>query len=715
LIHEKSPYLLQHAHNPVDWWPWGEEAFAEARAKDKPVFLSIGYSTCHWCHVMERESFENEELARLLNQWFVPVKVDREERPDVDRVYMNAALLVTGGGGWPLTVFLTPEGEPFYAGTYFPPQTWQGRPGLGQVLATVHEAWRERRAELLESARRLGATIHGLVQVTSSPEVGRAEESARQAYEHLARMFDPRFGGFGGAPKFPQPSYLAFLLRRWIETRDERPLEMTLTTLRHMAWGGIHDHLGGGFHRYSTDAEWRVPHFEKMLYDQAQLVCAYLEGYQASGDEALAAVARDVLDYVSRDLHDHLGGFYSAEDADSPAADGTPLEGAYYVWTAAELEALLTPEQARMFRTHYGIRDEGNVPHQDHPPGEGMPPYANVLHATGSTEDTARALGVDAGALARLLHAACARLAVARGRRPRPHRDDKVIASWNGLMVSAFARAAQILDDGTAETSARVASDAAIARVAADFVRGHLFDAGSGALYRRWRAGERAVPAELSDYACVAQGRLDLYETDFDVLHLERALSITEEMIRRFWDDADGGFFDTATGADPRLPRTKEAHDGAEPSGNSIAAANLFRIAAALERPDFEEKARRTVALFGAHVARSPLAMTQMWATAHWTRVAPLQVVIAGPPESRDTRALIRAARRTMRPAKVVLLADGGAGQEWLGRHAPYLRAMKPVDGRATAYLCENFTCGEPTTDPDVVSERLRARPAATA
>jgi hypothetical protein len=699
LQHEKSPYLLQHALNPVDWRPWGDEAFAVARAEDKPVFLSVGYSTCHWCHVMERESFEDDALAAVLNEGFVPVKVDREERPDVDRVYMRAAAEITGSGGWPLTVFLTPEGEPFYAGTYFPPETRYGRPGLRQVLTTVREAWRTRRDEVLRSARELAGMIEGAVLLDADPDAVGAEETATHAYEHLSRMFDAGFGGFGSAPKFPQPSFLFFLLRRWVEGGEPAPLEMTAATLRRMSWGGIHDHLGGGFHRYSTDAEWRVPHFEKMLYDQAQLVGAYLEGYQASGDPAFAAAVRDILDYVARDLRDPAGGFHSAEDADSLSSSGESVEGAFYVWTAAEIDAALGPDLAPPFRAHYGITDAGNFENG-----------WNVLHASGSPRETAERLGVDPVAFEGSLQTARARLGEIRARRARPHRDDKVLVGWNGLMISAFARAAQVLDDGTPAGAAQAASDLATARAATEFIHRHLYDEKSSTLYRRWRAGEAAIPGELSDYAFLVQALLDLYEAAFDVSHLEHALLLTDEMVVRFWDEKNGGFFDTAAGADPRLPRTKEAHDGAEPSGNSIAVANLFRLAHALDRRDLEEKARRTVALFGAHAARSPLASTMMWSSAHWTKTPPVQVVVAGAPEAADTRELLRSARAPLRPAKVVILADGGAGQEWLARHAGTLREMRPVEGRAAAYVCENFICRTPTTDPQELARLLRAK-----
>jgi uncharacterized protein len=696
LIHEKSPYLLQHAYNPVDWRPWGEEAFADARREDKPIFLSIGYSTCHWCHVMERESFEDPALAESLNRWFVPIKVDREERPDVDRVYMNAAFAITGGGGWPLSVFLTPSGKPFYAGTYFPPQPRGGMPAFIQILRGVHEAWLERRGEVDSSANELQGAIERAVRLEPDSAALQLDQVRHLGYEHLEQMFDARHGGFGRAPKFPQPSYFSFLFREWAAHGNAKARDMALFTLRKMALGGVRDQLGGGFHRYSTDAEWRVPHFEKMLYDQAQLASVYLEAYQVSGEPFFAGVAREVLDDVARDLTSPEGAFYSAEDADSPDENGTQEEGAYYVWTAARIESVLGPERARAFDAHYGVTPEGGFEHGK-----------NVLHAERSVEETARTLGVSPTALGTQLAEDRQRLLAARASRPRPHLDDKVLASWNGLMISAFARAASVLDSPP---------DLARARRAADFAWTKLWNEQTRTLYRRYRDGDVAIAGELSDYAFLAQGYLDLFEAGFETRDLERALVLTDRAHELFWDESQGGYFDTAQGVDPHLlVRSKEAHDGAEPSGNSIAFANAARLAALTGRSDLMAQARRTLDLFASHSGRSPLALTQLWGAAYLLDGKATQVVIAGAPDAPDTRALLAAARKPFRPELVVLLADGGEEQNQLAKHMEYIASVRPVDGHAAAYLCENHTCGLPLTSPEELSRRLAPAKASAA
>ena len=705
LIGEKSPYLLQHAHNPVEWFPWGDEAFAKARREDKPVFLSVGYSTCHWCHVMERESFENDAVAAALNEGFVAIKVDREERPDVDRVYMNAAFAVSGQGGWPLSVFLTPDGKPFYAGTYFPPETAHGRPGFLDLLRGVREAWQGGRAQIEISAAQLAAGIRQAMQVAPDAGRARAEELMAESYEHLEHVFDERWGGFGRAPKFPQPSQLAFLLRagaaagrsaavggEGAAAGRERALEMALTTLRRMAMGGLHDHLGGGFHRYSTDAEWRVPHFEKMLYDQAQLACVYLEAHQVTRDPFFAGVARGVFDYVGRDLTHPDGGFYSAEDADSRGPDGRSEEGAFYAWTVAEVEGGLGAEPAAPFLRHYGFTAAGN-----------FESGKNVLHASDPPEATAAQFGLTPAQLEERLAAGRAALFRARAARPRPHLDDKVLTAWNGLMISALARGHQVLGEARYLESARRA---------AEFVWARLYDEASATLRRRWRDGEAAVPGGLADYAFLAQGLLDLYEAGFDARDLERALALTDRQVALFWDEAHGGFFDTVAGADERLfVRTKEAHDGAEPAGNSVAVLNLARLARMTGRRDLENKARRTLDLFAAHVARSPLALPQMWVAAGFLAGRPLQVVIAGCPGAADTRALLVELRAPFLPDKVVLLADGGEGQAWLAERHGFLRSVGPLDGRAAAYVCEDFVCKLPTDSPRRLAELLAGPP----
>ena len=685
LIHEKSPYLLQHAYNPVDWYPWGEAAFEKAREEEKPIFLSVGYSTCHWCHVMERESFEDSTIAELINRWFVPIKVDREERPDVDRVYMQAAFAVSGQGGWPLTVFLTPELEPFYAGTYFPPDDRYGRPGLPSVLKGVHDAWTDRRDQVEQSASQLTNAIRQSLRVEPETTGVAVADLRETAYRQLQGSYDPEFGGFGRAPKFPTPSNLFFYFREWRRQRDTAEPGMALETLRRMAQGGIYDHLGGGFHRYSVDPEWRVPHFEKMLYDQAQLAVAYLEAYQITGDAFFAGVARGVLDYVARDLTDPRGGFYSAEDADSRDEHGESVEGAFYAWTIAEVESLLGADRAAAFASHYHFSPEGNFEHGK-----------NVLHAPGAT-----AAGTAALADERAL------LLQARGHRPRPHLDDKVLTAWNGLMISAYARAYQVLGE---------ASYLDRARKSADFVLEELYLEDSGALLRRYRDGEAAVAGELTDYAFFVQGLLDLYEASFEVRYLQVAERLQTKQLDLFWDEENGGFYDAAEDESHRLfVRTKESHDGAEPSGNSVSVLNLARLAHTLGRPEWEEKARTTLDLFAAHVVAGPRALNYMWVASEWVVGKPKQVVIAGAAGAADTEALLGAVRARFVPAKTVLLADNGAGQKWLAGRLEFLGTVGPIQGKAAAYVCENFVCQLPTTDSSTMIRLLEGEPAVAA
>jgi len=666
LIREKSPYLLQHAHNPVDWQPWGEEAFREAREQDKPIFLSVGYSTCHWCHVMERESFENREIAELLNCGFVSIKVDREERPDVDRIYMTFVQATTGSGGWPMSVFLTPELKPFFGGTYFPPG------GLRQVLGRVAEAWRRDRARIVESSR------EAMEQLTQAAEVAPAADirdvSALEAgFQAFRRAFGARHGGFGGAPKFPRPAVCHFLLRYWERTGNAEAREMALATLNAMARGGIHDHLGGGFHRYATDARWHVPHFEKMLYDQAQLAVAYLEGYQVSGEEHYAGVARGILDYVLRDLRDAEGGFYSAEDADSEGR-----EGAFYLWSREEIESALGGAADRFCR-HYGVERHGNV----RPDPEGEFAGRNILYRA---ED-----GADLGASRQ-------QLLEVRARRRRPHRDDKILTGWNGLMISAFAKGAQVLEEGRyLEAAGR----------AAEFLLGRLYDAEQGTLLRRYRDGEAAIPGFLDDYAFLVQGLLDLYEAGFDTGCLEVAVKLTEAQLARFEDHERGGFYTTAAGESNLAPRMKDDYDGAEPSGNSIAILNLLRLATITWHSGYRESAERALRWFLPLLAEAPAAAPQMLASLARSACRPRQVVLAGARDAEDTRAFLRAIHRRFLPNQVVLLVDGEAARRFLSAYSPAIAAMRPLNGAASASLCDGYACRLPTTDPQELVRSL--------
>ena len=701
LAGEKSPYLLQHAHNPVDWYPWGAEAFDKARREEKPVFLSVGYSTCHWCHVMERESFENEEIAGLLNRWFVPVKVDREERPDVDRIYMTFVQATTGGGGWPMSVWLTPELEPFFGGTYFPPQSRYGHPAFGSVLEQIAAAWESDRARIRESAREVVQQLekHALVEAPASGQLsGLGPSTLDSGFFVFRRTFDTRFGGFGGAPKFPRPSVYNFLLRHWARTGNHEALDMVLATLRAMAVGGMNDQLGGGFHRYSVDERWFVPHFEKMLYDQAQLAVSYLEAFQISGDPAYGDVARAVFEYVLRDMTGPEGGFYSAEDADSvidPARPHEKGEGACYIWSREEIDALVGAPAADWFRYRYGVEDSGNVAQDPHQEFTGR----NILAQVHTVEETAQQFGRDIREVEAALQQAEAKLLEARANRTRPHLDDKILTGWNGLMISAFALGGAVLREPRYSRAARRA---------ADFVARTLYRPESGILLRRYRQGEAAIPGFLDDYAMFAQGLIDLYETQFEHGWLDLAIRLTEKQLELFEDQSQGGFFSTAAGDGSLVLRIKDDYDGAEPSGNSVAAMNLLRLAQMTGREDFRRAGERTLAAFASRMNGVPAGVPQMLAVLQFSQADPRQVVIAGEREAPDTSALLAEVFSRFLPFQIVLLAGAGDTPGRPAAYAPELAAMEKVNGRAAAYVCRNYSCQLPVTDPARLAELLQ-------
>ena len=690
LIGERSPYLLQHAYNPVDWYPWGEAAFEKARRENKPIFLSVGYSTCHWCHVMARESFENEEIAALLNAHFVAIKVDREERPDIDRVYMTYVQAATGEGGWPMSVWLTPDLLPFLGGTYFPPEDKWGRPGFKTVLRRVAELWASDRPRIVAAAEEAMRRLREAASSAADPAAPLPPEILDRACAQIKAAYDERHGGFGGAPKFPRPVAPDFLLRCHARRGAREPLAMTLHTLRAMAEGGLYDQLGGGFHRYSVDERWRVPHFEKMLYDQAQLARLYLDAFQIARDPFFERIARETLDYVRRDLTGPEGQFYSAEDADSAMPGGPPGEhgeGAFYVWTQDEIVRALGSETAAVFSFRYGVEPDGNVRHDPHGEFEGK----NILYLARSIEETAARFGLTPAAAEARLEEGRAQLFARRERRPRPHRDDKTLTAWNGLALSAFARAHQVLGDPKwLDAAARAAA----------FLRERLYDEAAGALFRCYRAGAAAVGGVLEDYAFLIGGLLDLYEADFDPRHLEWALQLQRQQDARFWDSDGGGYF-TTTGEDPSvLLRLKDDYDGAEPAGNSVAALNLARLARMTGLPEYERRADRLLAAFSRHLRQVPSAMPALLSALELRLAAPRQIVIAGARDADDTRALLRAVHARYQPHRILLLADGGEGQALLSRYFAFIEEIRPVGGKAAAYICENGVCRPPITDP---------------
>ncbi len=696
LIEEKSPYLLQHAHNPVNWFAWSEAAFHKARQEDKPIFLSIGYSTCHWCHVMERESFESDAIADLLNRYFVAIKVDREERPDVDHIYMTFVQATTGSGGWPLSVFLTPDLKPFFGGTYFPPETRFGHPGFAQVLERVAEVWQADRANVVESSRQVIDQLRKAVD--QAPGVAPAGESELEAgFQAFHKSFDTRHGGFGSAPKFPRPSVQNFLLRYWKRTDNVDALEMAFATLNAMAHGGIHDHIGGGFHRYSVDYRWFVPHFEKMLYDQAQLAISYLEGYQVSGDEYYSRVARGILDYVLRDMTHGEGGFYSAEDADSPDPSRPEVkrEGAFYLWTKEEIDGVLEKPASDWFCRHYGVEEHGNV-HED-PHGE----FAgrNILYEARAVEDTARDFNRPVEEVRESLDLSRRKLLDARSRRPRPHLDDKILTAWNGLMISAFAKGAQVFED-------RRYADAA--RRAAEFVLARMYDPERAMLLRRFRDGEAAIAGFLDDYAFFVQGLLDLYETDFDVRYLDLAVRLADTQLERFEDRERGGFYSTAAGEARLVLRIKDEYDGAEPSGNSISAMNLLRLAEITDRTAYREAAARCFDAFASDVRTAPVAVPQMLASLAYSLGRRRQIVVVGEKEAEDTRAMVREVQHRFLPDTTTLLVGDERSREHLSAYLPFVARMHRTDSAATAYVCENYVCDLPVANLQEFTRMLK-------
>jgi len=696
LAKEKSPYLLQHAHNPVNWYPWGEEAFARAREEAKPIFLSIGYSTCHWCHVMERESFENETIASLLNELFIPIKVDREERPDVDRVYMSALQAMGQNGGWPMSMFLTPALKPYYGGTYFPPENRYGRTGFPEVLRKLHGIWRNEPEKASEAADRV---MDYLQEVARAPGGGVVDGvgAAGQCYEQLKGSYDEEWGGFGGPPKFPRPVAAQFLARFSYRCRDSRALGMAAFTLRKMAQGGMYDHVGGGFHRYAVDGEWRIPHFEKMLYDQAQLVRVLMDVHQLTHEKFFADVARDTLTYVLRDLTIAEGGFASAEDADSPRPENPAEsgEGAFYVWQEQEIRKILG-DDAAVFCYHYGVEENGNAPFDPQHEFTGR----NILFVAHDREETAHAFQTGTSATEGLLQSARERLRVERAKRPRPLRDDKVLVSWNGLMISACARAAAVLN----EQEYLVA-----AKLSAGFILTRLYDPAAKTLRRRWRDGEAKHEAHLEDYAFFTQGLLDLYEVTGEVEWLEYAVELTNSQTDLFWDPVNGGFFDTSGRDTSILVRTKEHYDGAEPTGNAVAVLNLQRLAAMTGKSEWREKAESTIAAFAPWLAKQPSILPAMVSAAEFSLRPPVQVIITGPVDHPLTLALRRVMFEEFLPFAVLLYPGEGEQRTRLAALAPHATSMGSADGVPAAYVCENFTCRLPVYGVDELRAQLRS------
>jgi len=704
LAREKSPYLLQHANNPVDWFPWGEEAFTKARQEEKPIFLSIGYSTCHWCHVMEHESFESAAIAAFLNENFVSIKVDREERPDVDQVYMTFVQATTGHGGWPMSVWLTPDLRPFVGGTYFPPTDMPGRPGFITVLRRIAELWKTERGQIEDKAHSLLAALREAEDqvLSSANEEWDAAKISKSCLSQYTRMFDSKEGGFGGAPKFPRPVNLQFLLQIAAQKSGQDAdvaRGMALHTLRKMAAGGMHDHLGGGFHRYSVDAEWHVPHFEKMLYDQAQLTQSYLAAYQLTGEDSFAKVARNILQYVGHDLTSPEGGFFSAEDADSlPKSDATKkLEGAFYVWTHEETKEVLGEDRLEEFCAVYGIEPGGNVSPNSDPHGEldGTNVLIQRLDLPVVAERFKRKLDNMEHRLADDRSALLAK----RGMRPRPHLDDKILTAWNGLMIGAFARSAQVLGH---------APYLKAAQRAAAFVKENLFNAENGELQRSYRQGPSGIHGFASDYAFLISGLLDLYEADFDPGWLRWARQLQDTFDLHFWDETRGGYYST-TNRDPAiLLRMKEDYDGAEPTPTSVAAINLWRLGQLFHNDLLLDHARHAVSAFSTRLEAQPFGMPLLLSATTLLKTSPIHLIIhSSSPTHPGMAPMLAAVHSRYLPNLVVIVIADTASREYFAPRHTVIENLPASVSEPTVYLCENYACRLPVTDPQELRKML--------
>ncbi len=678
LINEKSPYLLQHAHNPVNWYPWCDEAFTRAAEENKPVFLSIGYSTCHWCHVMEKESFEDIEVAELMNREVIAVKVDREERPDLDNVYMTACQILTGNGGWPLTIIMTPDKVPFFAGTYIPKNTRFGRTGLMELIPRVRDVWQNRKNDVLASAERIQGALKSVDVL--APGQKPDESMLDNAYKELEGRFDNEFGGFGDAPKFPGAHNLLFLLRYWKRTGNKNALEMVEKTLLNMRKGGIYDHIGFGFHRYSTDRKWLLPHFEKMLYDQAMLAIAYMETYQATGKSEYGSTAKEIFTHVLRDMTSPGGGFYSALDADSEGE-----EGRFYVWTERELRKI-TGNSADPFIEFYNIKKEGNFKEE----ATGKTTGENILYVSRPVEQVANELNISLSELDEILSQAGKRLFEEREKRVHPYRDDKILTDWNGLMIAAFSVGSRVFDD-------RKYADAA--KRAADFILNKMYKK-DGTLLHRYRERDAAIEGNADDYAFLIWGLTELYEATFEVKYLKHAIQLNDYFITHFRDRKRGGFFFTPDNGEDLLVRKREIYDGAIPSGNSVAMLNLIRLARITGRTDLEEYAEETGAAFSDATGRMPSAHTFLMCALEFASGPSCEVVITGSEESDDTVEMLKALHKKYFPGMVTVFRPDVKKAE-IDMLAPYLKDYKCMDSRATAYVCRNNACSAPVMSPE--------------
>lgn len=671
LINEKSPYLLQHAYNPVDWYLWGDEAFNKAKAEDKPIFLSIGYSTCHWCHVMERESFEDEEVAEVLNKHFISIKVDREERPDIDSIYMTVCQALTGSGGWPLTIIMTPGKKPFYAGTYFPKESKYGRPGIIDLLMGIKEAWDTKHGDIVKSSENILDAVRKSSMSHDEEEIGM--ETIDEGYEEFRHFFDSTFGGFGSPPKFPSPHNLSFLMRYYASSGKPDALEMVEKTLESMYKGGMFDHIGFGFSRYSTDKKWLVPHFEKMLYDNALLAIAYAEGYQVTGNELYKNVVDKIFTYILRDMTSPDGGFYSAEDADSEGE-----EGKFYVWSPDEVKSALGDEDGEYFCRFYDITEKGNFE------GKSIP---NLIRS-GLKE-----IGEDREVYDRL-NSIREKLFLRRQERIHPYKDDKILTSWNGLMIAAFAYGGRALSDNRYIDAAKKAVDFIFKKLVRD----------DGRLLARYRDGESAYPGYLEDYAFLIYGLIELYESTFETYYLKKALELNKDMLKLFWDEKGAGLFLYGRDSEELIVRPKEVYDGAIPSGNSAAALNMLRLSRIAGDMELEDKANTIFRTFGGIVKQTPNSYSFFLMALFFANMPSKEIVIAGQVEDPAARDMLYEINKRFLPFSTVVFNHG---DDKLYEIAPFVKEQKKIKDKSTAYVCENYACSQPVTSADELKGML--------
>lgn len=690
LIHEKSPYLLQHVYNPVDWYPWGEEAFRRAKEDNKPIFLSIGYSTCHWCHVMAHESFENPEVAKLMNEVFISIKVDREERPDLDNIFMSVCQMMTGSGGWPLTIIMTPDKNPFFATTYIPKKTRLGRVGLMELIPRLKKLWKTQHDELISRANQITMAIKQ--QISEYVSIEELDETTlKLAYAHLAMRFDNVYGGFSSAPKFPTPHNLLFLLRYWKRKGKEKALEMVERTLEAIQFGGIKDHIGFGFHRYSTDNRWILPHFEKMLYDQALLGMTYTEAYQATGKEKYAKTAHEIFTYILRDMTSEEGGFYSAEDADSEGE-----EGKFYLWTKNEIKNVLDREESDLVFEIFNIEEDGNFYEE----ATGKKKGKNILHLTESLKEFSSSRKIPEKELQKRMEEVRKKLYNYREGRIHPDKDDKILTDWNGLMIAALAKGARTLDE-------RQYGEAA--KRAADFILKNMRTS-DGRLLHRYRDGQATIQAHVDDYAFLIWGLLELYEANFQVGYLRAIIELNKDLIDHYWDEDKGGFYFIADDAEEILVRQKSIYDGAVPSGNSVAMLDLLRLGRITANPDYEEKAAQIARTFSMNIKRSPSLHTQFMVAMDFWIGPSYEIVIIGNSRAKDTKEMLEALRKHFIPNKVVILKAAKSKSPEIIRIAEFTKYQTSIDGKATAYVCADYKCKMPTTDVSKMLELLNVK-----